>query len=740
MRLRRFFLFLVMSVWATAACAAPETDFFKEFKKKYSALDMDLLNNVGEQAKIENFVYHKDVATFTFIKGTIHLLRYVDGRPTTAIFVGKGKAHIDIPSHLERMALEGIAKDSVVDEEFDVALIRMGDDFDTALKEKFTFEQKELKWKVFTTVKQAHSEAFFKPTILHTYDNYFQLLRSLYERNKDGYFWISFNRYVFTFDPNRPEEVSIDYEYGVSDIAATPAASFQRRERNVYADAEMSEIPYPTTALEKSGRLVVGGIDGMSIDTAEVTITVRVNADSLRFVSLFLPPQMKEDSIYFDGKPVDYYRRKDFKHIGIILPEYHYKNDTLRFTLWYRGKKFKTCLPYVADPHVCPHQFTFVIPKGYNYFVSGMGEVTPLDNKRAQFTVSSNSAYKDFYFYAYPSDVDTIPIQSKMGITLNFLKPMHISRRLVGCFIPDETFREGITEAFNYMTNYLGGPPNAFVEYIIPERTDAMPGIIMTPQTACATEGYMELIGGFDVVAAEAVARQWFGPSFQPASDREAWMAEALPQYLALMFVHTRQGAVYQTNLLSRRDSIFIEADNKHDMPLAAGERVKRSIRVNKGVWLMHMLRFLFYDLETQSEQKFLRFLGDLAVYCNMKPFSNRDFVALAEKHYGGSLDWFFKQWLYGRNYPKFKVEYRTRKDGDSYFLDVKVETKGVAPDFTTLVPLQVGFDDNQWRYLRGTVTAGQTEFSLGPFEAKPEKFVFNEFYGVLSQDKVKKK
>ncbi|MFH1372233.1 MAG: hypothetical protein ABII79_00335 [bacterium] len=736
----RWFLLAAVLVVLPVVMAHGESDFFKQFKFDYAALDMDLLNNMGERAEIKDFVYRKDLATFTFHEGYIHLLRYVDGRPTTAIFTGKGNATISISSHLERQALAGVANDSIVDEDFEVAFIRMADDFDLLLKEKFAFEQKELKWKTFTIAKQAQGEQFFRPIILHTYDNYFQLLRSLYERTDDGYFWIDFNRYVFSFDPNRPEQVAIDYELGVSDLIAAPGASFQGQEIGINDDDRMSVIEYPTTIVSKSGQLEMGGIDGFALDHAEITIDVILNADSLKFVSLFLPAQLKEDSIHFNGQPVEYHRRKDFDFIGIILPQYHHRGDTLVFTFWYKGKKYDRCLPYVEDPAACPHEFTFTVPHNYNYYVSGMSAVEQLDGKRDRFTVTSSNPYNDFYFHVYTSDIDTIAVASDVGIVLNVLKLRNLSKRLLTCFVSDEMFQGSIKDAFNYLTTYLGSPPGTFVEYVVPERAASMPGLIMTSQMACATETPMEVVGGFDVLAGEAVARQWFGTLLRPASDREAWIADALPRYLGLMFLHNKQGVTYQTNLRSRRDSIFTDVERKRDMPLAAGRRTDAGIRANKGVWLMHMLRFLMYDLNTGSEQNFLRFVQEFALAGLSGEYTNHDFITLAEKHYGQPLDWFSKQWLYGRNFPHFQAEYKIDQTDKDYYIDVKVTIEGVDPDFTMPVVMGVTDGGGHNTYFRETISSPKTEFKLGPFTDRPQDFVFNEFHSVLSKDKVKKK
>ena len=105
-------------LWAVllslASGASGESSEFKKFEADYSNLDIDLLNNPCEVASVKDFVYEKDLAKFIFTEGTFYFLRYVNERPTTAIFLGKGKAEIQIPSHAERNSLLCITNDSIV--------------------------------------------------------------------------------------------------------------------------------------------------------------------------------------------------------------------------------------------------------------------------------------------------------------------------------------------------------------------------------------------------------------------------------------------------------------------------------------------------------------------------------------------------------------------------------------------------------------------------------------------------
>jgi len=488
--MRRITVLAAFLIAVGGGSAASKSEFAQKMESDYDILSQDLMNHAGELATVENFVYTKDVATFTFKEGIIYLLRYVDDRPTTAIFIGKGNARIEIPSHVERQSLYSVSRDSVVNEDFETCFIRFADDFDLKLKERFATDTTQLKWKHFNQgAKKSQGEIFFRPTLHHLYDSYFQLLRSIYQRAADGFFWVDFNRYVFRFDPSRPEEVTVAYEYQGGDVAATDAAVFQRRERNVYDDTLMSDILYPTTILDREADIEMTGLDGKYLEGAETTIQVEVDRDSLRFMSLFLDPNLKTDSIYYDGQPVDYHRRKDFSFIGIVLPMYRHRGDTVTLTLWYRGKQFDQTMPWVENPQVSSYNMTFVTPKDFNYFMPGMGEVTPLDGGKQTFPVRPQNMYNKFYFQGFASGIDTVPVPTNLGISLNFINWELMDKKYSECYIPQDMYEEITTEAFDYMASQFGPPMGAFSMFVSPAGTYSMPGIMCVPQIACVTEG-----------------------------------------------------------------------------------------------------------------------------------------------------------------------------------------------------------------------------------------------------------
>ena len=385
--------------------------------------------------------------------------------------------------------------------------------------------------------------------------------------------------------------------------------------------------------------------------------------------------------------------------------------------------------------------------------MTGMGPVEKIGGGKARFTAATPAPFNRFYFHCYPTGIENVlPELTDGGLTLNYLVADRDIRRQA-CFIKPDKYRTAITGAFNTLAARFGQPPYVFAATVIPKGFLSMPGIIKVPQQACVTEGAWVRWGGFDLLAANGVAFQWFGAMMRPRSDREMWTYEALPAYMAILALQTQLTPQhYFDNLFERRDSIYTNLDIGQDMTLAGGRRVNtyadenakvkhyESIITNRGVWLIHMLRFLMYDIETGTEGAFTGFLRDLYLLVNNKSFTNTDIQRIAEKHAGQDLDWFFRQWMYNVYIPKFDVSWSIAERDGKYYIPVAVRTADVLPDFTMPVAVRVVRADGTFDFERPTITGTGSSFELGPYDEKPNDFVFNEFMSVLSRDNVSKK
>ncbi len=730
---------LVFIILCSSTVFAAKSEFYKKFESVYKAIDMDLLRHSIEELEIKDFTYQKDLATFQFKSGKMYLLRYIDDRPTTAIFIGEGNASIKVPSHAERMSLLSIAKDSVINEPFKICFIHMADDFDLQLKEKFTSVTKTLKWKDFQQVKESQGEFLFKPNIFHTYDNFFQLTHSLLERNKDGYFWIDFNRYNFTYDPNRPQPVIVGYEFEINDMEITDAVYLNANLTDEISNTDLSNVSYPTTPLSHSIELELGGMEGKNLESAQTDYKILINSDSLKFVNTFLHYNLKVDSIYLNGSPVEYHRRKDFKFIGIILPKYFYKNDTLTLTYWYHGKNFDYIMPYVENKQATEESFKFFVPKGFNYIMPDMGDIGYAGNGLDSFSVEPQLPYSVFYFQGYATNFDTLTKISQLGMPINFLKSKAIIKGR-DCFVPDEKYENSMMNAFNFMASTVGAPIGTFGIYIFPEGFISMPGLVEMPQILCYNPGYTEPLGGFNIFTGHAMAMQWFGHQTKPYSDKEQWFELAASEFLSLLFIESEDPSAYYSNLKLHQDSLYKIDQLKRNRPLYAGNRAGFEINTNKGIWMFHMLRMLMLDTETLTDQNFNKFFHRLCLRTNGKVFKNADIIELAEKYYGSDLSWFFNQWLFNFSTPKFDVMYDILQEGTEYYVNVEIEMSKVDKNFTTPILINITDENGTPKLYRETIHSSLTSLSYGPFKKKPSKFTFNEFFSVLSDDNVRKK
>jgi hypothetical protein len=290
------------------------------------------------------------------------------------------------------------------------------------------------------------------------------------------------------------------------------------------------------------------------------------------------------------------------------------------------------------------------------------------------------------------------------------------------------------TQAFRFYIDRFGLPSGTHEWYLFPGGGGVAIGLIGVPMT----RGEHELGGIHDVVGG-AIGQAWFGPSTQLASYREHWMHYAVPAYMSVLYAQNTAGnAAMYTTLNWARSVVEYVVDKNADMPLVVAGRTYHTTGGAKGLWLLHMLRILMFDVEHMSDAKFNAFLRDVITQANEQRFSNADFCRLAEQHFGGPLDWFFAPWLYKRDYPTFESAWKSVKDGDSYFADMHIVTTGVAPDNVYPVMFRVKLPGGSV-LLRQAVAGAKQDYRIGPFTELPTDVRFNEYESVLCHSKIRK-
>lgn len=121
-RLRSFIAFLAVCIHAVPASAqqAPE------FQRWYEGL-RDLAPDPTRGATVEGLTLVRDVGTFHFELGRIHLLEPIAGRTVGAVFVGQGRFEMTAPDPVEQAQLERAYGASEVSSAFRSAVLLFTD-------------------------------------------------------------------------------------------------------------------------------------------------------------------------------------------------------------------------------------------------------------------------------------------------------------------------------------------------------------------------------------------------------------------------------------------------------------------------------------------------------------------------------------------------------------------------------------------------------------------------------------
>ena len=118
---------------------------------------------------------------------------------------------------------------------------------------------------------------------------------------------------------------------------------------------------------------------------------------------------------------------------------------------------------------------------------------------------------------------------------------------------------------------------------------------------------------------------------------------------------------------------------------------------------------------------------------------TTEDFRAMVEKHAGADMGWFFSQWVYGTDVPRYVPSLKVdRVGGDEYRIHGQVTQEGVGKDFRALVPIQVDFGKNEISRI-GVV--GMTGEGTVPIDVTiklpkaPKRILVNAHGEVLARD-----
>ena len=261
-------------------------------------------------------------------------------------------------------------------------------------------------------------------------------------------------------------------------------------------------------------------------------------------------------------------------------------------------------------------------------------------------------------------------------------------------------------------------------------------------------------------VTPHEVAHQWWGHAVGWASYHDQWLSEGFAEFSAGLFLQQAVGEKWQKDYIEFWDRLrrrILEKNNygvaPNDAgPIWMGQRLAaprsanayQNVTYPKGAYILQMLRSIMYSPD-DGDKRFIEMMHDFVETHRDKPASTESFKAVAEKHMSkimdlqrnGRLDWFFNEWVYGTDVPRYKFEYQTTPaEGGKVNLHMTITESEVDEHFAMLVPIFADFGNGKGMVRIGQVGIGgnSTRTSDAVLPMQPKKVALNAYKDILER------
>lgn len=261
-------------------------------------------------------------------------------------------------------------------------------------------------------------------------------------------------------------------------------------------------------------------------------------------------------------------------------------------------------------------------------------------------------------------------------------------------------------------------------------------------------------------VTPHEVAHQWWGHIVGWASFHDQWLSEGFADFSAGLFLqYTEKNQDKYLKYWEHQRLAIVEKNEWGNRANDAGP-IWMGLRLNtfktqgayarlvypKGGYILHMLRTIMFDRET-GDKRFIDMMHDFVKSHFNDNASTESFKRIVEKHMtpqmdldrNQRMDWFFNEWVYGTELPKYKLEYSLTPDaGGKVMLKLTVSQSGVSDKFKMIVPVYLDFDGKMSRLGEATLTGNTTtkEFKV-LLPQKPKRVLINAFHDILATESI---
>ncbi|HZR64055.1 MAG TPA: M1 family aminopeptidase [Terriglobales bacterium] len=263
-------------------------------------------------------------------------------------------------------------------------------------------------------------------------------------------------------------------------------------------------------------------------------------------------------------------------------------------------------------------------------------------------------------------------------------------------------------------------------------------------------------------VTPHEVSHQWWGHAVGWASYHDQWLSEGFAEFSAALFLQQTRGKEWRKDYLEFWDRLQKRVLQKNQFgvsPNDAGpvwmglrlisprsENAYQQVTYAKGAYVLAMLRSMMYGADPNAkdaDQPFINMMHDFVQAHQDRLASTESFKAIADKHItrqmdvdgNGKLDWFFKEWVYGTEVPRYTFHYDLTPAADGKTkLHMTMQQSEVDENFVMLVPVFADFGKGMVRLGQLKIVGNGERTADVLLPAEPKKVAYNAYKEILER------
>ncbi|HXQ98330.1 MAG TPA: M1 family aminopeptidase [Candidatus Limnocylindrales bacterium] len=775
-------LFLLLAAQASGQTAAPN-----DAKQVYDSLKTFQLG--GGVRTVENLVFKRDRAEFTFISGTIYFALPVAGRVEGAVFIGEGKFTAAAPPvKFEQESIWKLLHADHVETDFKTAVLRFSDD-------TFSILGTGSRTGAPLPAAQKLAGEFESRVLKETGANIpARLAVSLLNNEQPGFFMAEIDkghrgRVVFLMDPQEriPSQVfringgekGLIYGFVFGGEVPQVWTAFYSEENYAKGTVEFSDFNDQITIRRHD--MDIDMHDPANWLKYDDRIELEVLQDGLRAIQLSLNEDLGpvdehwlKDALRVksfqseDGKPVEAIQEDRDSTVTLLFPLPVSRGQKLVFKVRLEGEHMigagaslgcffpLTSTWYLHHGYLQRSTFRMVFHHRKRDTPVALGVVAreePESNGSGVVT-------------EWKMDAPTPFVQFAVGIYKRYDTSVQISDRTVPI-----SFYELIAGLAPVKSDFVAAEMGNSLRYysalFSPFAYDNLHAVYHYQQYAQGLATMLLLPAAdqankftFAFIAHE-VAHQWWGNMVAWRSYRDQWLSEGFAEYCAILYTGHRYNAKARQDIIDlERDAVRrvatlgilrngLPSDALPQLgPIILGFRQGGSYQSSvyyKGALILRMLHFLFTDPATQDDKPFFDMMREFVQQNLGKAVSTEDFMAFAGQRFAATpiarknnlanLDWFFQQWVYEPYLPSYRLEYHIENQaGGGVLLNGTLYQEDLPENEKWIMPLPLVFTFGKDKVARGTILAvgPKTPISI-KLASAPDKVELDPEFKVIS-------